>query len=271
LQIVIALDEIGAVNFPGAIAFFSVLRDIFNARQGEPEFSQITFILVGAFHPRDLIEDIHVSPFNIARRERLPDFNFEQVARLVTLGGWPEPLCSELAERIFYWTDGQPYLTHYLCSKISQQATPEEVDQSVEAMRREDENHFPAILTRLERDSKMRAYLRRIFQGETLRYFPAENRRQAELDVLGVIKPDRDGFCVIRNRIYRAALREICVEDTPLSPPVGPQPASGNPVYNIHIDQAQGTVIGDDAKIDQNYNKKRRKPEPPPPGEGTGG
>ena len=32
-NVVVALDEIGAVDFPGATGFFSVLRDIFNSRR----------------------------------------------------------------------------------------------------------------------------------------------------------------------------------------------------------------------------------------------
>lgn len=64
IRLVIAIDEIGSVNFPGSTEFFSVLRDIFNSRQFEPDLRNITFLLVGAFHPQD---------FNIRRT----DFTFQ--------------------------------------------------------------------------------------------------------------------------------------------------------------------------------------------------
>jgi len=81
-RVVIILDEIGAVSFPGGTEFFSVLRDVYNSRQAEPEFRHLTFLLVGAFHPRDLIQDEKVSPFNIADRVRLLDFDREDTNAL---------------------------------------------------------------------------------------------------------------------------------------------------------------------------------------------
>ncbi|MGB0384892.1 MAG: AAA-like domain-containing protein, partial [Ardenticatenaceae bacterium] len=110
-RVVVALDEIGAVTFPAPTDFFSVLRDIYNSRQAEPEFRHLTFWLMGAFEPRDLIQDHKVSPFNVARRVRLQDFTLGQVRQLVSQGGWSDEQSSALAERIHYWTDGQPYLT----------------------------------------------------------------------------------------------------------------------------------------------------------------
>jgi hypothetical protein len=117
-RMVIALDEIGAVTFPGATAFFSVLRDVYNSRQAETEFKQLTFLLSGAFHPRDLIKDDKISPFNIAQRVRLADFPLAQVCELVGKGNWSDEQAAALAERIHYWTDGQPYLTQLLCSYL---------------------------------------------------------------------------------------------------------------------------------------------------------
>ena len=106
-RIVIALDEIGAVTIPGSTHFFSVLRDVFNSRPTEPEFKQLTFLLSGAFHPRNLIKNDDISPFNIAQRVRLRDFTIEQVQSLVSKGEWSEEqISAALAERIYYWTGG---------------------------------------------------------------------------------------------------------------------------------------------------------------------
>ncbi|MCK4470848.1 MAG: AAA-like domain-containing protein, partial [Anaerolineae bacterium] len=104
---IVALDEIGAVVIPWAEPFFCVLREVFNARQAEPYFRHLTFILSGAFHPRDLIEDDRISPFNIAQRVRLADFTLAQVRELVGKGNWTDEQAATLAERIHYWTDGQ--------------------------------------------------------------------------------------------------------------------------------------------------------------------
>ena len=214
-RVVIALDEIGAVTFPGATEFFSVLRDVYNSRQAEAEFRQLTFLLSGAFHPRDLIKDDKISPFNIAQRVRLDDFTLTQVQELVGKGGWSPGQVSTLAERIHYWTDGQPYLTQLLCSYLGPDATPADVEAGVERLRREDENHLPPILKRLNSDEKQHKYLGRILAGERIKFYPRENRRQAGLELLGVIKADAQGCCIIRNRLY---LQVLGKSDEPFTP-----------------------------------------------------
>jgi NAD-dependent SIR2 family protein deacetylase len=219
-RVVIALDEIGAVTFPGATEFFSVLRDVYNSRQAETEFKRLTFLLTGSFHPRDLIKDDKISPFNIAHRVRLADFTLAQVSELVGKGIWTEEQVATLAERIHYWTDGQPYLTQLLCSYLDPNAPSADVDVSVEQLRREDENHLPPLLERLNSDDKLRKYVDRILAGERIKFYPRENRRQAQLELLGVIKADEEGYCIIRNRIYEQSLLG---SDTLTTPDIYPE------------------------------------------------
>jgi predicted acylesterase/phospholipase RssA len=217
-RIVIELDEIGAITFPGNTEFFTVLRDIYNSRQAEPEFRQITFLLAGAFHPRNLIKDDRISPFNIAQRVRLPDFTKEQVLELVQRGGWTGGQAESLSERIHYWTDGQPYLTQLLCTYLRGDAALSDVDASVERLRREDENHIPPMFEKINSDPNFRKYLDNIRAGKRIKFYPQENSRQAALELIGVLKADSSGYCTIRNRIYEAALAGI-VETSTVSVP----------------------------------------------------
>ncbi len=271
-RVIIALDEIGAVNFPGATEFFSVLRDIFNSRQSESEFKQITFMLVGAFHPRDLIADDRVSPFNIAQRVRLPDFELGQVEALAAKlspadAAQPEnKLASQaraIAERIFYWAAGQPYLTQWLGRYLASQApdiSAAAVDRGVEQLRREDENHLPPLLDRLNADPALRDYVAKIRAGERLKFYPRENRKQAQLELLGVIKADAEGYCQIRNRLYEQALQSLFnqlsdSESKTATTAISPQltPPSGAQ-YIIHVNHAEGLVIGPEARVKQNFD-----------------
>ncbi len=160
-KLIIVLDEIGAVHFPKSTEFFSILRDLFNSRQVQPDLNNLTFILVGAFHPRDLIEDKNISPFNIAQRIRLPDFNFKQVLELVEKGSWHPTQFESFAKQIYFWTDGQPYLTQYLCGQIGDNVTSGDIDDLVVTMRREDENHLPPILHKLENNPELYDYLKK--------------------------------------------------------------------------------------------------------------
>ena len=124
-NIVIALDEIGSVPTEWAEAFFRVLRETYVVREVEPYFKHVTFILAGAFDPRDLIADSKISPFNVAQRVHLEDFTFDQIKKLVAHLGMPASQVSEVSERLTYWTDGQPYLTQKISTcavKIKQRS-----------------------------------------------------------------------------------------------------------------------------------------------------
>ncbi len=219
-DVVIALDEVGSMaRAAWAEPFFISLRKFHNERAFAPMCRRVSFVLSGAFHPRELIADDKISPFNIAHRVRLPDFTLQQVRALVGKGSWAEAQASAAAERIYYWTDGQPYLTQLLCLYLGPEATPADVDVGVERLRCEDENHLPPILERLNADAKLREYVTRVQSGERVKFYPRENRRQAQLELLGIIKADDEGCCKIRNRIYEQALAEAIELTTPPLPP----------------------------------------------------
>ena len=237
-RVVIELDEIGAITFPGNTEFFSVLRDIYNSRQAESEFGQLTFLLAGAFHPRNLIKDDKISPFNVAQRVRLLDFTREQVLELVRRGGWTSRQAESLSERIHYWTGGQPYLTQLLCTNLKQDATPSDVDAGIERVRREDENHLPPMLEKINGDVDLRKYLENIQTGKQIKFYPQENPRQSQLELIGVLKADNEGYCAIRNRIYEQVLREIAA-----SPTVDLRPVTQTAVrQSDEISQSEGAT-----------------------------
>jgi hypothetical protein len=152
---------------------------------------------------------------------RLADFTPEQVRELVGKGDWPADQAAALAARIYYWTDGQPYLTQMLCTYLAQQdtsVTPDDVDTGVERLYREDENHLPPLFGRLYADTRLEDYVRRVVDGERIKFVPRENRRQGQLELLGIIKPDEEDCCRIRNRIYEQALQVGIEPEQPPKP-----------------------------------------------------
>lgn len=197
--VVIALDEIGA-PLPDATGFFSVLRDVYNSRQAEPCLRHITFILLGAFHPRDLIENEKLSPFNVSYRVRLPDFSVEQMEVLLRHLSYSQTETALLAAGVYYWTEGQPYLTQQLCAYLQPHASAKDIAAAVERLRREDENHLPHLARMLKKDEEGKLIARRVMAAERLAFSPTTV--QSRLDLLGLISPDREGNCRIRNRIY---------------------------------------------------------------------
>ncbi len=124
----IFIDEIDAVRslpFP-ADEFFAAIRECFNRRSEDHEFSQLTFCLLGVASPSDLIRDTRMTPFNIGRRIQLTDFS-EEEARILAVGlevgdartpGRPAKEARALLKRILHWTGGHPYLTQRLCQAV---------------------------------------------------------------------------------------------------------------------------------------------------------
>jgi len=213
-RIVIALDEIGSVPAEWAESFFRVLREVYVVREVEPYFKHITFVLAGAFDPRDLITDSKISPFNVAQRVHLEDFSPDKIGQLVAHLGLPAGQSSQVAERLAYWTDGQPYLVQKLCSYLTESKDTVDasaVNAAVERFFHEDTNHLPRISKDLQADPELLDYARGVIAGD-VKFSPAVNPAHFQLaHVIGVIKPDEHGFCRIRNRMCERALAEIGV------------------------------------------------------------
>lgn len=208
-KIVLALDEVGGMKrAEWAEPFFVSLRTFFNERAFIPKNQLVTCILAGAFEPKDLIQDEQISPFNIAQRIHIEDFTENEVHRLVSKGEWPPQQVDAIADRIYGWTHGQPYLTQLLCSKLQPTATVEDVDAAVRNIRRDDRSLLPSMLQSIQDDPKLRNYLAKIHNGDSIKYYPSENPRQAQLELLGIIRPDDHGDCVVRNRLYEWILQD---------------------------------------------------------------
>jgi AAA-like domain/TIR domain len=214
-KVVVALDEIGAMPTEWATNFFSIIRSVYTTRQSCLYWRHLTFIISGAFNPRDLIMDKTVSNFNVDQRVILHDFDIPQVRTLVERIGLPTKDVEVSIRRIHHWADGQPYLTQYLCKALmSRRATSRNepiesvVDEAVETLLREDTSHLARILE-LQENPALLAYFRKITSGTPSRFSAGLNEKQFRLaHILGVIKPDPQDRCQIRNRIYQRALEE---------------------------------------------------------------
>jgi hypothetical protein len=223
-KVVITLDEIDSTRkLAFSDGFFSTLRTFYNVRAKEPLLRNLTFVLVGATDPRKLIKAPGLSPFNVGQEICLEEFTPAETRRLtdnLALAGISAS--GDVHERIYWWTSGQPYLTQKVCATLEdwrvrrgiKQATVALVDQAVQEgvlSAKANDSNLSHIRARLdERETFMaKTLLRRIFAGEHIRFEPhgGADGRLAELYLIGVIKEGPDDNCVIRNRIYREALK----------------------------------------------------------------
>jgi hypothetical protein len=210
-KIIIILDEIEIDKINHKNSFFKILRDV--SQEGiilNNEFKYLTFILIGALNPSDLIEDYNGLTFNVGYPIDIPDFNLEHVKALLTKRGWVDAVqLGNLATRIYYWTNGQPYLTQCLCNYLTAKSTLDDVDFAVRKLIRDDTKHLLYIVKAVKTNSNLKDYILKILKGEKIPYLPNQYSWQYQLYYLGLINYNEHGYCEIRNRIYERIIKEL--------------------------------------------------------------
>jgi len=214
--IVIFIDEIDTtLNLDFRDDFFATIRAMYNARATDAIFKRLTFVLLGVATPTDLIKDQKRTPFNIGSRIELRDFSYDEATPLKKgLDAAHPGQGDRILRRIFYWTNGHPYLTQKLCLAAAQTPTQDwddvKADQLVQA------NFF---------DEDVRSDSNLTFVQDRIRTTPIPQRRrllelygavrsgiavanddrspvQNYLELFGLIRVER-GRLQVRNRIYR--------------------------------------------------------------------
>lgn len=128
--LVLFIDEIDVVqSLPfSADEFLAAIREMHDRRATDPTAARVTFCLLGAASPGDLIGDPRVTPFNVGRRIELGDFTRDEAQSLaagLAAGGSGGATrrqvreASRLLDRVMHWTGGHPYLTQRLCKAVA--------------------------------------------------------------------------------------------------------------------------------------------------------
>ena len=214
-QVVIFIDEIDTtLTLPFSDDFFAAIRAMYNARANEPEFNRLTFVLFGVATPSDLIKDRTRAPFNIGQGIDLDDFSRENTRALEQ--GLKDIYLEEgdaIFERIYYWTNGHPYLTQKLCLAVAENGverpvTDAEVDKFVNKLFLSDEarkeSNLQFIQNSIQTSPQQRELVTlywQVYSGKNV----AENERsviQNQLKLFGLVRVE-NGFLKVRNEIYR--------------------------------------------------------------------
>jgi hypothetical protein len=100
--------------------FFAAIRAIHNDRANNPALQMLNFCFSGVVAPSNLISDPERTPFNIGKLIMLHDFSRAELEvfadGLKHISERPDLILDHIHE----WTSGHPFLTHKLCSDISQ-------------------------------------------------------------------------------------------------------------------------------------------------------
>jgi len=117
--LVIFFDEIDITRrLPFSNEFLASIRACYNARSEDPDLQRVTFCLIGAAAAADLISDPLLTPFNVGARIELNDFTKNEADILRAGLDASADRSRRIFDRVFYWTNGHPYLTQRLCKEI---------------------------------------------------------------------------------------------------------------------------------------------------------
>lgn len=233
-QVVIFIDEIDTtLNLDFSDDFFAAIRFVYNARATDPIYQRLTFVLLGVAIPADLIKDRRRTPFNIGQRIDLSDFSRED-ARILMPGlevVYPDQ-AETIFNRIFYWTNGHPYLTQKLClsaieanGEKGQDATSwtdekvdalvEELFLSQEASRETNLQFVRDFVTNSPQKRELLQLYKKVYTGQTVQ----ENERslaQNQLKLFGLVRVENKALKV-RNEIYRRVFDQAWIKaNTPV-------------------------------------------------------
>ena len=215
--IVIFIDEIDSVrslSFSGD-DFFALIRNTYNRRSTEPidqpMYRRLTFAIIGAAAPSDLIQDKQRTPFNVGKAIKLTGFRLEETEPLQTgLEGLRDAMPEILA-----WTGGQPFLTQKLCDLVRragepvgdlatwvEQVTRDGISENWES--KDDPVHLRTIRDRVLDESKSQAgRLLGLYQQVLAENgIPVDDSpEQMQLRLTGLVVK-RDGKLLVYNPIY---------------------------------------------------------------------
>jgi WD40 repeat protein len=213
-RLAIFIDEIDAVaslNF-STDEFFAGIRECYNLRNEDSEINRLTFCLLGVASPSDLIRDTRTTPFNVGRRIELNDFTMEEAQPLAAGLSHSAAENHRLLKRIFYWTNGHPYLTQRLCKEVSENRADislSDIDESIESMffskrAREYDDNLIFVRERMLRSDADIAALLNLYSRVRRRKKVADDDSQPLVGILRLsgITCAQDGKLRVRNLIY---------------------------------------------------------------------
>jgi len=216
-RIVIFVDEIQCIeDLPFADQLLASFRAAHNARATDPDFSRLTFVLVGECDPLSLIDEPELSPFNVTQAVTLDDFSRDELELFATELNLSAEDSTTALDRIFYWTSGQPYLSQKLARAISREQPTGDIAAAVDriAMRQlggraalHNEPHMSQIHRQVVKDPKRSEALLNLY-GRLSKSVPVAtdlgSPSQRRLIAIGLIVIDEEGRLKVRNRLYQS-------------------------------------------------------------------
>lgn len=230
-KVVLMIDEVDqASNHKVFLDFLGMLRSKFLKRITRPTFQSV--ILAGVYDIKNLKQRIrenrehqYNSPWNIAADFRVDmSFTREDIAGMLNEYAEENNYCmpvQEVAEEIYEYTSGYPYLVSKICKLIDENDKQEctvknwsvqGVSDAVKILLRESNTLFDDIRKKITDFPEVKKILYAIlFRGEAFPYNP-DNYAIDLGTMFGFIK-EQEGQAVVSNRIFETRLYNLFLSE----------------------------------------------------------
>lgn len=213
--VVIFIDEIQCIeDIPFDEHLLASIRAAHNSRVTDPEFTRLSFVLLGECDPHSLVSTQALSPFAVSTEIRLDDFTREDLHAFREELNLNSADAKLALDRIYDWTGGQPYLTQKLARSIARESISGDIKGNVDRIVLQQlagraalhsEPHMSHIHRRVVRDRKLSETILTLYgkmrKGMPVIYDP-ESPAQRELFAVGLVRVDADGQLIPRNKVY---------------------------------------------------------------------
>jgi hypothetical protein len=221
-KLVLMIDEVDKSNNQLFLHFLGMLRDKYLERNQQPTFHSV--ILTGVHDVKTLKlklrpdeERKYNSPWNIAADFEV-DMNFSPAEIQPMLQAYAQDTqipvdTTPVAERLFYYTSGYPFLVSKLCKIVAEKLMPTqvqprwtaaEVDEAAHRLVRESNVNFDELIKNLENNPALYQLALALVINE--QDFPFDlNEPVTNLGVVYGIFTNRNGLA-IHNRIYQEVM-----------------------------------------------------------------
>jgi len=224
-EIILIIEEVDkSSNNKLFLSFLGILRNKYLLRDEERDYTFLSVILAGVHDVknlklklRDNDEKKLNSPWNIAA-----PFDVNMSFSPLEIETMLEDYCSynnlamnisELSEKIFYYTDGYPFLVSKICQIIDEQIlgvnkriwTLEDIDLAVKDILKGTSTLFDDLIKNIENNKDIHNLIERIIlSGEEIPYI-SSNITMSKCFMYGIIK-DESYKCKVNNRIFELFL-----------------------------------------------------------------
>lgn len=214
-RIVVFVDEIQYLaDLPFDEHLLASIRAAHNARGTEPEFSRLSFAMIGECDPHSLALGPAMSPFLISQEIKLSDFSREDLNIFAAELELSVADAGLALDRIFEWTSGQPYLSQKLARSVAREQISGDIKGHVDRIvmhqlagrgATRNEPHL-SHLHRLVVDDKknyepLLNLYGRIRKGIRVAH-DSQSKIQRRLMATGLVVANDSGDVAVRNKVY---------------------------------------------------------------------